>query len=116
MALWRGGYRYLCRVYFVLEVHSRAPGLPSLDCETSDGYPAECVHELFQKKVSEVPHAVALIQGNQRLTYAELDRQANQVAHYLRKRGVGPEVLVGIFVEQSFKTIAALMGILKAGG
>src|SRR5262249_41445509 len=51
-----------------------------------------------------------------RLTYQELNERANQLAHYLRRRGVGPEVLVGICVERSLEMIIGLLGILKAGG
>src|SRR5205823_10987461 len=53
---------------------------------------------------------------DQQLTYADLNRRANQLAHYLRKRGVGPDVLVGLCVERSLDMIVGLLGILKAGG
>ena len=53
---------------------------------------------------------------DKRLTYAELNRHANRLARYLRKLGVGPEVLVGIYVERSLEMIVGLLGVLKAGG
>ena len=86
-----------------------ATGIKQVPAEP--GYAQECVHELFQKKAQQVPHAVALIQGNQRLSYTELDQQSNQVAHYLRQRGVGSEVLVGLCMDQSLRAIVGLMGI-----
>jgi len=57
-----------------------------------------------------------LVFGEQSLTYRELNERANQVAHYLRARGVGPEVLVGLCLPRSVELMVALLGILKAGG
>jgi len=62
------------------------------------------------------PDHVALIFEGQQLTYAELNAKANQLAHYLRSLGVGPDVLVGICVERSLEMVVGLLGILKAGG
>ena len=59
---------------------------------------------------------MALIFGEQRLTYAELNRRANRLAHYLRAVGVVPEVLVGVFAERSVEMLVGLLGVLKAGG
>jgi len=84
--------------------------------QTDRGYPQGCVPELLEAQVLRTPHAVALIQGDQRLTYGQLNDQANQLANYLRKRGVGPEVMVGLCMEQSLKAAVAVLGILKAGG
>jgi amino acid adenylation domain-containing protein len=75
-----------------------------------------CVHQLFEKQVERTPAATAVVFGEQKVTYAELNRRANQLAHYLRKRGVGPEVLVGLCVERSVEMVVGLLGILKAGG
>jgi amino acid adenylation domain-containing protein len=77
---------------------------------------APCIQQLFEQQVARSPEAVAVAFENQQLTYAELNRQANQLAHYLKKRGVGPEVLVGICVERSIAMVVGLLGILKAGG
>lgn len=71
---------------------------------------------LFEKRVDEAPDAVALEFGDQRMTYGELDRRSNQLAHRLREIGVGPDVLVGLYVERSLELVVALLGILKAGG
>jgi amino acid adenylation domain-containing protein len=75
-----------------------------------------CVHELFEQQVERTPEAIAVVFEDQRLIYKELNDRVNQVAHYLRKLGVGPDVLVGLCVERSADMIVALLGILKAGG
>ncbi len=75
-----------------------------------------CVHELFEEQVERTPDAVALVFAAEQLTYRELNARANQLAHYLRARGVCAEVLVGICVERSLEMIVGLLGILKAGG
>jgi amino acid adenylation domain-containing protein len=75
-----------------------------------------CVHSLFEEQVKRNPDAVALIYNDKRLTYKELNTRANQLAHYLQKLGVGPEVLVGICMDRSVELIVGLLGILKAGG
>ena len=77
---------------------------------------ARVLHELFAEQVERVPDSVAVLAEGNRLTYRELDQRANQLAHYLRKRGVGPEVIVGVCLERSIEMVVALMGILKAGG
>ena len=74
------------------------------------------VHQLFESQVAQTPDAIALVRVNQQLTYAELNRRANQLAHYLRGLGVSTETLVGICVERSLDTIVAMLGVLKAGG
>jgi len=76
----------------------------------------ECVPALFEAQVERSPDAVAIVFGQERLTYAELNRKSNQVAHYLRARGVGPEARVGILMERSLEMVVGLLGILKAGG
>lgn len=76
----------------------------------------KCIHELFQEQVKSSPDSVAVVFEEQQLSYCELNSSANQLAHYLRKLGVGPEVLVGICVERSPMLLIALLGILKAGG
>ncbi|MCM3338072.1 non-ribosomal peptide synthase/polyketide synthase [Paenibacillus sp. MER TA 81-3] len=77
---------------------------------------AVCIHHLIQVQAASTPHAEAFIDGEERLTYEEVDRKSNQMAHYLRKLGVGPEVLVGVCMERSSTLLIALLGILKAGG
>jgi amino acid adenylation domain-containing protein/non-ribosomal peptide synthase protein (TIGR01720 family) len=80
-----------------------------------------CIHELFEAQAGKTPEAVALTfdptgAGDQQFTYRQLNARANQLAHYLRKQGVGPDVLVGICMERSPEMIVGLLGILKAGG
>jgi len=84
--------------------------------DTCAGFPDVCVHELFEEQVARGPDAVAIIYQRQQLTYRELNQRANQVAHYLRKRGVGPESLVGVCLERSPEMVIALLGVWKAGG
>ena len=74
------------------------------------------VPELFAAQAARQPQAVALVCGAERLSYGELNERANQLAHYLRKQGVGPEVVVGMCVERSVEMVVALLGIMKAGG
>lgn len=85
--------------------------------DTSADYPRDfCIHELFEAQVTRNPDAIAVTFENQSLTYEELNRRANQLARYLKKQGVGPEVLVGICIERSFEMIIGIIGVLKAGG
>ena len=80
-------------------------------------FPQEkCIHQLFEEVVAQFPANTALTFQNQTVTYEALNQRANQLARFLRKQGVGPEVLVGIFVERSPEMIIGIMGILKAGG
>jgi non-ribosomal peptide synthetase component F len=94
------------------------------------------VHQLFEEQVVRSPKATAVIGPSigprrhsgtrslksaeereyEELTYGELNAKANQLAHYLRKRGIGPESLVGICVERSLEMIIGMLGVLKAGG
>ncbi len=84
---------------------------------TTVEYPrGQGLHELFEEQVECSPDAIAVIFEGKQLTYQQLNARANQVAHHLRKRGVGPEVLVGICLERSVEMVVALLGILKAGG
>ena len=80
-------------------------------------YPRDrCIHALFEEQVERTPDAIAVIFECQRLTYRELNVRANQLAHYLRKLGVGSEVMVGVCVERSLEMVIGFLGILKAGG
>ncbi|MBD2448701.1 non-ribosomal peptide synthase/polyketide synthase [Nostoc sp. FACHB-152] len=76
----------------------------------------KCLHQLFEEKVERTPDAVAVVYEDNQLTYEQLNRRANQLAHYLRSLGVEPDVLVGICVERSLDMIVGLLAILKAGG
>ena len=78
--------------------------------------PEQSVHELFAAQVVQTPDAVALVAHDGQLTYQVLNARANQLAHALRQRGVGPEVPVGVCLERSLALVIALLGVLKAGG
>jgi amino acid adenylation domain-containing protein len=85
--------------------------------DTAADYPRDsCIHELFEAQVERTPEAIAVHFEGKQLTYWELNVRANQLAHYLRGLGVGPEKLVGICVERSLEMVVGLLGILKAGG
>jgi amino acid adenylation domain-containing protein len=71
---------------------------------------------LFENQVAATPDATALIFESEQLSYAELNKRANQLAHYLRKRGIGPDSAVGICMERSIELVIALYGVIKAGG
>ncbi len=75
-----------------------------------------CLHELFEQQVEIAPEAIAVVFENERLSYQTLNQRANQLAHYLRSLGVGPEVPVGLCVERSTSVVIAILAILKAGG
>jgi amino acid adenylation domain-containing protein len=75
-----------------------------------------CIHHMFEEQVVRTPLATALVFGKERLTYAELNQRANQLAHHLQSLGVGPEVLVAILMERSLEMVVSLLAVLKAGG
>ena len=75
-----------------------------------------CLHELFAAQAARTPDLPALQQENEICSFRELDRQSNQLAHYLQKLGVGPEKPVGICMERGFDLVIALLAIMKAGG
>ena len=74
------------------------------------------LHERFQQQARRTPDAVAMVCGDQQLTYRELNARANQLARHLRQQGVGPEVLVGICLDRSLEMLLGILGVLKAGG
>jgi len=75
-----------------------------------------CIHQLFEMHADRTPDAVALVFGEERVTYRELNLRSNQLARYLQKIGVGAEVLVGLCCGRSLDLIVGMLGILKAGG
>jgi tyrocidine synthetase III len=84
---------------------------------TASEYPKhKTLSQLFAEQVEQTPAHIALEFQNESLTYRELDQRANQLANWLRKRGIKPGVPVGIYLEHSPETIIALLGVLKAGG
>jgi amino acid adenylation domain-containing protein len=85
--------------------------------QTDEAYPCDRLpHQLFEAEAEASPDALALVYEKQNLTYGELNKKANQLAHYLKSRGVGPEVPVGICMEPSIDTIMGILGIVKSGG
>lgn len=76
----------------------------------------ECVHQLVSAQAVAAPHAIAVTQGKRSLSYQDLDRRAERLAQLLRSLGVGPDVVVGIYLDRSLAMIVAALGILKAGG
>ncbi|HEY4284243.1 MAG TPA: amino acid adenylation domain-containing protein [Chthoniobacterales bacterium] len=76
----------------------------------------QSIVHLFEQQVERTPDNVAIISDDEALTYRELDRQANQLGHYLRKRGITAEGPVGLFMERSTRMLVALLATLKAGG
>src|SRR5215213_4758559 len=84
---------------------------------TARDYPREAsIHQLFEAQVERTPEAVAVSFADRQLSYRELNRRANQLAHYLCDLGVGPEAGVGVCLERSVDLVVALVAILKAGG
>ncbi|HZF08613.1 MAG TPA: amino acid adenylation domain-containing protein [Thermoanaerobaculia bacterium] len=84
---------------------------------TSAEYPKDlCLHERIAVQVRRTPEEIAVVYEGAPLTYRDLDLRANQLAHRLRRMGVGPEVLVGVAVERSLELVVGLLGVLKAGG
>jgi amino acid adenylation domain-containing protein len=80
-------------------------------------YPRDrCVHELFEAHVERAPQSIALVDGDRRLSYRELDERANRLAHHLQKLGVTANVPVGICMNRSAELVVALLAVLKAGG
>ncbi|AZC82780.1 non-ribosomal peptide synthetase [Pseudomonas chlororaphis] len=76
----------------------------------------QSIHGLFEAQVQRTPEALAVKAGEQSLTYRELNERANQLAHYLRGQGVGPDARVAICVERGLEMVMGLLAILKAGG
>ncbi|CVI57331.1 non-ribosomal peptide synthetase [Agrobacterium deltaense] len=84
--------------------------------DTQINYPTDkCAHELFTARALQEPDAIAVVYQGKRLTYAELNRRANQVAHHLQSLGAKPESIVGLCVDRSDELIVSVLGILKAG-
>jgi amino acid adenylation domain-containing protein len=100
----------------MLSKSERPQAAPAHDEAKKELAADRCVHRLFEEQVEKRPQDIALVFEEHRLTYAELNARANQLAHYLRACGVGREARVGICVERSAEVIVAMLGVLKAGG
>jgi amino acid adenylation domain-containing protein len=85
--------------------------------QTDSGYPVDkCLHQLVEAQAERLPDQLAVICGSVQLTYAEFNSRANQLAHYLRSRGVGANIRVGICLEPGVDFAVAILAVLKAGG
>jgi amino acid adenylation domain-containing protein len=90
-----------------------APSTPDAPQQQAAAY---CVHELITRQAAATPDAIAVAGPSVRLSYAQLDHRANQLAHYLRSRGLGPESLAGVCMHRDAELIVTLLAVLKAGG
>ncbi|WP_236587727.1 non-ribosomal peptide synthetase [Tumebacillus amylolyticus] len=90
--------------------------LRSLNDTQVDYGPEECVHTMFERQAERTPNAIALVFEGQTMTYRELNERANQVAHYLSRSGIGPDVRVGVCMDRSLEMLVAIYGVLKTGG
>ncbi|MET0647983.1 MAG: amino acid adenylation domain-containing protein [Pyrinomonadaceae bacterium] len=106
---------------------ARVAALPLLDAadwhrqvvewnDTAADVPRDCLHQPFERRAADAPEATAAACAGRRLSYGELNARANQLAHHLRERGVGPGARVGICFERSPEMLVAVLGVLKAGG
>jgi amino acid adenylation domain-containing protein/thioester reductase-like protein len=104
----------------VREAGQERPDAPGRGAEPRGSIPhehnARYVHDLFGEQASRRPHSAAVVAAGSQLTYRQLDQSANQLAHYLREMGVGPETLVGVCLERGTEAIRCLLAVLKAGG
>jgi non-ribosomal peptide synthetase component F len=76
----------------------------------------DCIHELFEEQAERTPNGIAVVYEDYQLTYRELNRRANQLAHYLRTQGVTQEVLVAICLDRCIEIPIAILAVLKSGG
>ncbi|MCB0020384.1 MAG: AMP-binding protein, partial [Anaerolineales bacterium] len=84
--------------------------------ETALAYPdASCLHTLFSGQAAQTPDRIAVTDGRQQLTYAELETRTNQLARFLQGKGVRPDMFVGLYTERHVDMVVGLLGILKAG-
>ncbi|HLA42388.1 MAG TPA: condensation domain-containing protein, partial [Aggregatilineales bacterium] len=84
--------------------------------QTQAEYPDVCLHEWFEDQVERTPDAIAAMAGGEAISYGDLNARANQLAHYLRKFGVEPDMLVGVHIDRSLDMLVAVLGVMKAGG
>lgn len=85
--------------------------------DTAIEYPQDkCIHELFEEQVEYMPDAIAGVFDDTQLTYRELNRRANRIAHFLQRQGIQAETPVGLLTERSLDMLIGALGILKAGG
>ena len=104
----------LCRLRLLTDAERHQ--LVSERNETAAEYPRHyCIHQLFEAQAERTPDAPAVVSADQRISYGELNKRANQLAHHLRQLGVGPSAVVGLLMERSIEMMVGILGILKAG-
>ncbi|HJT56882.1 MAG TPA: amino acid adenylation domain-containing protein, partial [Ktedonobacteraceae bacterium] len=96
--------------------YSEQQRLLQMASQARTAYPDQPLHRLFEAQVERAPTQLAVVCGAESLSYEQLNRQANQLAHYLRRQGIGPNVLVGLYLERSVQLLVGMLAILKAGG
>lgn len=74
------------------------------------------LHQCFEEQVARTSERTAVVFAEERLSYRDLNERANQLAHFLTEQGIGPDVIVGVFLERSVEMVVALLGVLKSGG
>jgi len=85
--------------------------------DTATDYPkGKTVHELFEEQVEKTPDKTALVYAGKEISYGELNKKTNQLARFLRRKGLKPDGIVAILVERSLEMVIGILGILKAGG
>lgn len=85
--------------------------------DTATEYPQnQCVHDLFAAQAVRTPDNIAVVFGDEQLTYRQLNARANQLAHFLQKRGIGPSVIVGICLDRGIDMCVSVLAVMKAGG
>ncbi len=84
--------------------------------KTADFPSDKCIHQWFEEQAAKTPDATALVFEDAKLSYGELNRRANRLAHYLRQLGVKPDARVAILSQRGFEMIIAVLAVLKAGG
>ena len=100
----------------LLDAAERQQLLVEWNSTTTEVPKESCIHQLIEAQAKKTPGAIAAVCRDRQLTYAELNARANQVASYLSKLGVGPDVLVGLCADRSLEMLVGLLGILKSGG
>ncbi len=100
----------------LLSANDRKKVLLDFNATRTEYLPDVCVHDLVEEQARQTPDAVAVIHGMQQVTYGALNARANRLARFLRRRSVGPDVLVAICASRSTDMLIGILGILKAGG
>lgn len=125
-ALWNDGAARIVRSFSALlkaaltspdtPIHALPTVQKSAEAPIRTSYSNGCVHRLFEERAAASPSKFAVRSGDAALTFEELSKRANRLAHFLQERGVGPDVPVGLCLDRSVNLIVGLLAILKAGG